>query len=96
MIVLHNVGRQPEIDNLMAFWPLTITYSGQVVERAYFISLTWPLCFAGGNVADAIDREDIDIAWQRKGHHVALDVARAITFLHSHQVYHGDDRVECL
>ncbi len=44
---------------------------------------------AGGNVADAIARDDRQMDWYKLGHRVALDVARGLFFLHSHGVLHG-------
>mmetsp|Transcript_2752 Transcript_2752/g.8109 ORF Transcript_2752/g.8109 Transcript_2752/m.8109 type:complete len:738 (-) Transcript_2752:958-3171(-) len=44
----------------------------------------------GGDVAHAITSGDRRMGWYRKGHAIALDVARALCFLHSHNVVHGD------
>lgn len=43
----------------------------------------------GGNLADAIGREDPCAGWYQMGHCIALDVVRALSFLHSHGVLHG-------
>lgn len=46
-------------------------------------------CGQGGDVAHAITSGDRRMGWYRKGHAIALDVARALCFLHSHNVVHG-------
>ncbi len=48
-----------------------------------------PQLMDGGNLSDAINREDSPTVWYHTGHCIALDVARALSFLHSHNVLHG-------
>lgn len=42
---------------------------------------------AGGDLRAALDKDGRrDLVWDRKGQQVALDIARGIHFLHSHDV----------
>lgn len=42
----------------------------------------------GGDLCAALPRDD-SMAWYQRGHRLALDVTRALHFLHSHEVYHS-------
>lgn len=44
----------------------------------------------------AIEREDARAGWYHSGHLIALDIARALSFLHSHNVLHGVHPRPCL
>ena len=42
---------------------------------------------AGGDLCSAIERDaDGELKWHRDGHHIALDIAKGLYFLHSHDV----------
>lgn len=50
-----------------------------------------PQYMAGGDLRAALDKDARrELVWERKGQQVALDIARGIHFLHSHDV-----RVPC-
>ncbi len=42
---------------------------------------------AGGDLRDALDKDKrTELVWYRKGYQIALDIARGLHFLHSHDV----------
>ena len=45
----------------------------------------------GGDLRAALTRdEDGALAWNKRGRQIALDIARGLHFLHSHDVMHSD------
>ena len=45
----------------------------------------------GGDLRSALTRDDDGVlAWHRRGRQIALDIARGLHFLHSHDVMHSD------
>ena len=45
----------------------------------------------GGDLRAALTRDEVgELAWNKRGRQIALDIARGLHFLHSHDVMHSD------
>ena len=56
-------------------------------DLAYECALGAAQYMAGGDLRDALDKDKrTELVWYRKGYQIALDIARGLHFLHSHDV----------
>ena len=62
------------------------------VSQLFTVPVLVTECMGGGNLRRAIvsDQHGAELAWDKRGPHVALDVLKGLLHLHSNNILHGD------